>query len=82
MTMREDRGIVPAGSSTLAAPSASDIERDIAQTRAEMEANIGALGQKLRISGTPTIFLADGSRIGGYLPAAELEKAMSAVAAK
>ncbi|MBN8443632.1 MAG: DsbC family protein [Thauera sp.] len=46
-----------------------------------VEKNV-ALGQKLRISGTPTIFLADGSRIGGYLPAAELEKAMSAVAAK
>lgn len=41
-----------------------------------------ALGQKLRISGTPTIFLADGTRIGGYLPAAELEKAMTAVAVK
>ena len=36
------------------------------------------LGQSLRISGTPTIFLADGSRIGGYLPRAELEKAMDA----
>lgn len=39
-----------------------------------------ALGQQLRINGTPTMFLADGSRIGGYLPAAELEKALSAVA--
>ena len=38
------------------------------------------LGQSLRISGTPTIFLADGSRIGGYVPRAELEKALSAVA--
>ncbi|WP_415258719.1 DsbC family protein [Thauera phenylacetica] len=37
------------------------------------------LGQSLRISGTPTIFLADGSRIGGYLPKAELEKAIDAV---
>ncbi|TMW70813.1 DsbC family protein, partial [Thauera sp. UPWRP] len=37
------------------------------------------LGQSLRISGTPTIFLADGSRIGGYVPRAELEKALSAV---
>ena len=36
------------------------------------------LGQSLRISGTPTIFLADGSRIGGYLPKAELEKAIEA----
>ncbi|HNQ75275.1 MAG TPA: DsbC family protein [Pseudothauera hydrothermalis] len=39
-----------------------------------------ALGQQLRINGTPTMFLADGSRIGGYLPAAELEKALSTVA--
>lgn len=37
------------------------------------------LGQSLRISGTPTIFLADGTRIGGYVPRTELEKALSAV---
>lgn len=37
------------------------------------------LGQSLRINGTPTIFLADGTRIGGYVPRAELEKALSAV---
>lgn len=37
------------------------------------------LGKKLKISGTPTMFLADGSRIGGYLPAAELERALAAV---
>lgn len=41
-----------------------------------------ALGQKLKINGTPTLFLADGSRIGGYVPAAELEKALSAVVLK
>lgn len=35
-----------------------------------------ALGRKLRVQGTPTLFLSDGSRIGGYLPAAELEKAL------
>lgn len=40
------------------------------------------LGQKLRISGTPTIFLADGTRIGGYVPVAELEKALAGVKAK
>jgi len=40
------------------------------------------LGQQLRISGTPTIFLADGTRIGGYLPAAELEKALAEVKTK
>jgi thiol:disulfide interchange protein DsbC len=38
-----------------------------------------ALGQKLRINGTPTMFLADGSRIGGYVPAVELEKALAEV---
>ncbi len=37
-----------------------------------------ALGQKLRINGTPTIFLADGRRIGGYVPVAELEQTLSA----
>ncbi len=37
------------------------------------------LGQSLRINGTPTIFLADGSRIGGYVARAELEKALAAV---
>lgn len=41
-----------------------------------------ALGQKLKISGTPTMFLADGSRIGGYVPAPELEKALDNVRAK
>jgi len=37
------------------------------------------LGHKLRINGTPTLFLADGSRIGGFKPRAELEEAMNAV---
>lgn len=36
-----------------------------------------ALGQKLRISGTPTIFLADGSRVKGMLPAQQLEQAIA-----
>lgn len=39
-----------------------------------------ALGQKLRINGTPTIFLADGRRLGGYVPAAELEQQLASVA--
>lgn len=38
-----------------------------------------ALGRKLRIQGTPTLFLTDGSRIGGYVPAAELEKTLAQV---
>ena len=37
------------------------------------------LGRKLRINGTPTIFLADGTRIGGYVSAAELEKSLAQV---
>lgn len=40
------------------------------------------LGRSLRVTGTPTIFLADGTRIGGYLPAADLEHALSAVKPK
>lgn len=43
-----------------------------------IERNI-ALGRQLRISGVPVIFLADGTRMGGYVPAAELEKALSNV---
>lgn len=44
-----------------------------------IERNV-ALGQKLRINGTPTMFLADGRRLGGYLPAAEIERALADVA--
>ena len=36
-----------------------------------------ALGRKLRIQGTPTLFLTDGSRIGGYVPVAELDKTLA-----
>ena len=32
------------------------------------------LGSKLRINGTPHIMFADGERVGGYIPAAEIEK--------
>lgn len=38
-----------------------------------------ALGQKLKISGTPTIFFADGSRAPGYLSVAQLEQALAKV---
>lgn len=40
-----------------------------------------ALARKLNIRGTPAIFLADGTRIPGYLPAAKLEDAMAKAAA-
>lgn len=32
------------------------------------------LGRRLRINGTPAIFFASGERIGGYIPAQEIEK--------
>ena len=32
------------------------------------------LGRKLRVTGTPAIFFAGGERVGGYIPAAEIEK--------
>jgi thiol:disulfide interchange protein DsbC len=35
-----------------------------------------ALGQKLGIRGTPTMFFADGSRVPGYMPVAALEKVL------
>lgn len=35
------------------------------------------LGRKLRISGTPAIFFAGGERVGGYIPATEIEKRFS-----
>jgi thiol:disulfide interchange protein DsbC len=43
-----------------------------------VDANV-ELGRALRINGTPTMFLADGRRIGGYLPAAQLEQALAVV---
>lgn len=38
------------------------------------------LGRKLNIRGTPTIFFADGSRVPGYMPAAQLEQTLSKIA--
>jgi len=40
------------------------------------------LAQRFRINGTPAIFLADGRMLGGYVPADELEKAMSSASPK
>lgn len=40
------------------------------------------LTQRFGIRGTPAIFLADGRMLGGYVPAAELEKEMSAASSK
>ena len=36
-----------------------------------------ALGRKLNIRGTPTIFFVDGSRVPGYIPAAQLEQTIN-----
>jgi thiol:disulfide interchange protein DsbC len=36
------------------------------------------LGQKLRINGTPAMFFATGERVGGYIPATEIEKRFNA----
>lgn len=41
-----------------------------------------ALGKKLKANGTPTLIFADGTINPGYMPAAELEKAFSALATK
>jgi thiol:disulfide interchange protein DsbC len=40
------------------------------------------LTQRFGIRGTPAIFLADGRMLGGYVPAAELEKEMSSASPK
>lgn len=42
-----------------------------------LEKNL-ALGQQLNVTGTPTIFLADGRRLPGAVPAEQLDKALSA----
>ncbi len=39
-----------------------------------------ALGQKVNVSGTPTIFTADGNRLPGAVPLAQLEQAMTQAA--
>jgi len=39
-----------------------------------------ALGRKLNIRGTPTIFFVDGSRVPGFIPAAQLEQSLTKAA--
>jgi thiol:disulfide interchange protein DsbC len=41
--------------------------------------SLAALADKLEILGTPTIFLADGRRIPGYVPRADLERTLDTV---
>jgi len=43
-------------------------------------AKVLALGRKLKVNGTPALVFADGTMNPGYLPAAELEKALTAAA--
>lgn len=43
---------------------------------------IGNAAQKLRVRGTPAIFLADGTRVPGFMDKAQLDQAMAQAAAK
>ncbi|MCF8197887.1 MAG: DsbC family protein [Sulfuritalea sp.] len=52
-------------------PTASE-KCDIAGLEKSMQ-----LGRKLRINGTPAIFFAGGERVGGYIPAQEIQKRFS-----
>lgn len=54
-------------------PSATPAKCDTAGLEKSIE-----LGRKLRINGTPAMFFATGERVGGYIPAAEIEKRFSA----
>jgi thiol:disulfide interchange protein DsbC len=46
-------------------------------------ANNQALGQRLRVTGTPTLVFADGKRVGGAIPAEQVEQYLNqALAAK
>jgi thiol:disulfide interchange protein DsbC len=40
------------------------------------------LGRKLKVNGTPALIFADGTINPGYLPAAELQKALNAAASR
>ncbi|MBK7662370.1 MAG: DsbC family protein [Sterolibacteriaceae bacterium] len=41
---------------------------------------VKTLGEKLRVSGTPTIFFSNGERVSGAVPAAQLDKRLKQVA--
>ena len=51
------------------APPAAPAKCDVAGLNKSAQ-----LGSRLRINGTPAIFFAGGERVGGYIPAAEIEK--------
>lgn len=45
---------------------------------AAVDANI-SLGRKLRVQGTPTLFFADGRRVGGYIRGPQIEEILSEI---
>jgi thiol:disulfide interchange protein DsbC len=45
-------------------------------------AKVLALGKKYKVNGTPALIFADGTKNPGYMPAAELEKALAAAPAR
>lgn len=45
-------------------------------------AKVLALGRKLKVNGTPALIFGDGTMNPGYLPASELEKALSAASSR
>ena len=45
-------------------------------------AKIVALAQQLRVNGTPNLIFSDGTQFPGYMPAADLEKALDAASKK
>ena len=53
-------------------------QRQCRSTPVDMEYNVG---QRLGISGTPAIFAADGTQLGGYLPPDKMREALDALAA-
>jgi len=57
------RGVAPQGGAKCDAPLDKNIE----------------LAQRFGVRGTPAVFLADGSTIGGYVPAEKLEQALNAL---
>lgn len=41
---------------------------------------VKALGEKLRVNGTPTVFFSNGERVGGAIPAAQVDKRLKQIA--
>lgn len=68
------RGWMVDGQSPPKGPGATDCAHPI-------ERNL-ELGERLRVRGTPVIVFEDGSRAPGFIPAAELEKRLGALAGK